>query len=92
MYYKTLFESLISPFLTFLGLIKGTFYEIEAITMLDVKANMFTKTFSYVKCGVNPLILVLWRLRQEDLNSSLHVTLEGLGHLGIRDGTLSEKL
>lgn len=43
MYYKTLFESLFSPFLTFLGLIKGTFYEIEAITMLDVTATCFLK-------------------------------------------------
>lgn len=43
MYYKTLFESLFSPFLTFLGLIKGTFYEIEAITMLDVTATCLLK-------------------------------------------------
>lgn len=90
MYYKTLFESLISPFLTFLGLIKGTFYEIEAITMLDVTATCLLKP---PLCQVlwQPSALVLWRLRQEDLNSSLHVT-EGLRHLGIRDGTLSEKL
>lgn len=55
------------------------------------EGSMFAKTFSCAKCGVNPLILVLWRLWQEDLNSSLHVT-EGLGHLGVRDGALSEKL
>lgn len=90
MYYKTLFESLISPFLTFLGLIKGTFYEIEAITMLDVTATCLLEPLP-VASAVAASALVLWRLRQEDLSSSLHVT-EGLGHLGIRDGTLSEKL
>lgn len=89
MYYKTLWIS----YLTFLKIFRSRKRHLlwdRNNYHVRCEGNMFAKTFSCAKCGVSPLILVFWRLRQEDLNSSVHVT--GLGHLGIRDGTLSEKL
>lgn len=90
MYYKTFWIS----YLTFLKIFRSYKRHLlwdRSNYHVRCEGNMFAKTFSCAKCGVNPLILVLWRLRQEALNSSVHVT-EGLGHLGICDGTLSEKL
>lgn len=68
LYYETLLESLSSPFLRFLGIIKGPLRSLSN-AHVRFEGNMFC-----VKCGLSPLTLGLWRLRREGPNSSLHYT------------------